>query len=123
MKIEGKAKKVTVYIGETDKWRHKPLYAAILEVLRHENCAGATAIRGFSGFGASSRIHTANLVALSADLPIVIEWVDHPERVERVIPIIKEMVDEGLIMVQDVEVITYCHRKIPDLQAHLPLGK
>lgn len=110
MEIEGQARKVTIYIGESDKWQRKPLYIAILEMLKAENCAGATVTRALAGFGAHSRIHTATIVALSADLPLIIEWVDNPARVERVMPRLREMIREGLMTVQTVEVAAYTHR-------------
>jgi CBS domain-containing protein len=121
MEIVGLAKKVTIYIGESDKWGRKPLYAAILEVLKKEDCAGATVTRALSGFGAHSRIHTASLVDLSADLPLIIEWVDNPARVERVMPRLREMVVEGLITVHEVEVVTYSHRRLRELPAEAPV--
>jgi len=121
MEIIGRAKKVTVYIGESDKWGRKPLYAAILEMLKQEDCAGATVTRAISGFGAHSRIHTASIVDLSADLPLVIEWVDNPARVERVMPRLREMVAEGLITVQEVEVVTYSHRRLRQLPLEAPV--
>jgi CBS domain-containing protein len=117
MEIIGLAEKVTIYIGESDKWGRKPLYTAILEMLKQENCAGATVTRAIAGFGAHSRIHTASIVDLSADLPLVIEWVDNPARVERVMPRLREMVTEGLITIHEVEVITYSHRQLRELPA------
>jgi CBS domain-containing protein len=121
MEIIGRAKKVTVYIGESDKWGRKPLHAAILEMLRAEDCAGATVTRAMSGFGAHSRIHTASIVDLSADLPLVIEWVDNPARVERVMPRLRQMVAEGLITVHEVEVVAYSHRRLRELSASAPV--
>jgi PII-like signaling protein len=97
MQTIGTAFEVLICIGESDRWGHKPLYMAILEMLRQEDCAGATAIRWLAGFGAASRIHTATIVARSEDLPLVIHWVDLPDRVERVMPGLVEMVAEGLI--------------------------
>lgn len=121
MEIIGLAKKVTVYIGESDKWGRKPLHAAILEMLKQEDCAGATVTRALSGFGAASRIHTASIVDLSADLPLVIEWVDNPARIERVMPRLREMVTEGLITLHDVEVVAYSHRRLRELPAAAPV--
>lgn len=121
MEIIGLAKKVTVYVGESDRWRRKPLHTAILEMLKQEGCAGATVTRAISGFGAASRIHTATIVDLSADLPLVIEWVDNPARVERVMPRLREMVLEGLITVHNVEVITYSHRRLRELPLEAPV--
>jgi len=121
MQIIGKAKKVTIYIGESDKWKRKPLHIAILEMLKAENCAGATVTRALAGFGAHSQIHTASVVALSADLPLIVEWVDNPARVDRVMPRVQEMVTEGLITVQDVDVTFYSHRGLRHLSAFVPV--
>ncbi len=121
MQILGSAKKVSIYIGESDKWERKPLYQAILELLKKEDCAGATVTRALSGFGAHSRIHTASVVALSADLPLKVEWVDSPVRVNRVMPKLRKMVIEGLITVEDVEVVAYSHRSLRSLPADMPV--
>src|ERR671930_2271432 len=84
--ITGRGLRVRVYFGERDHHHHKPLWAALLDLLRAEGAAGATVSRGIAGFGAHSRIHTARLVDLSSDLPLVLEWVDAQERVERLLP-------------------------------------
>ncbi len=121
MHIMGDATKVTIYIGESDRWGNKPLYLAILELLKAEDCAGATVTRGVAGFGRHSRIRSAGIVALSQDLPLVIEWVDAPARVERMMPRLVEMVAEGLITCQPVEVIAYSHRELRALPAQAPV--
>ncbi len=121
MQIKGQAQKVTIYIDESDKWQRKPLYMAILETLKTEDCAGATVTRAVAGFGAHSRIHTASLVDLSANLPLIIEWVDNPARVERIMPRLQEMVAEGLITVQNVEVVAYSHRRLRQLPSSMPV--
>lgn len=121
MEIVGTAAKVSIYIGESDRWGQKPLYIAILELLKTDDCAGATVLRGVAGFGAHSRIHTATLVDISVDLPLVIEWVDDPARVARVMPRLTEMVAEGLITCQQVEVISYSHRGLRALRAAAPV--
>ncbi len=121
MQIIGSAKKVSIYIGESDKWQRKPLHQAILEMLKQEDCAGATVTRALSGFGAHSRIHTASVVALSTDLPLKIEWVDSPVRVNRVMPKLREMVVEGLITMEEVEVLAYSHRQLRTLPADMPV--
>jgi len=105
--MDGQDKRVTLYVGEAHQWHHQPLFMAILEFLRREGCAGATAVRGLAGFGADSRIKTASLVELSADLPVVVTWVDRPDRVERVLPQLAEMVPSGLITVEDIRVYHY----------------
>ncbi|MCU0509886.1 MAG: DUF190 domain-containing protein [Anaerolineae bacterium] len=105
MDILGPATKVTVYLGESDRWHGKPLHMAILELLKSADCAGATVTRGIAGFGCHSRIRTASIVDLSADLPLIVEWVDEPARVDRVMPKLVEMVKKGMITTQKVEVI------------------
>ncbi len=122
MEIVGTATKVTIYIGDSDRWHGKPLYSALLEMLKGEGCAGATVTRAVAGFGAHSRIHTASIMRLSEDLPLVIEWIDHPDRVARIMPRLVEMVAEGLITVQPVEVVTYTHRKLRELPAAAPVS-
>jgi uncharacterized protein len=107
MKIEGEGKLVRVFIGESDTWHGKPLYQAIVERARAEGLAGATVIRGIEGFGADSRLHTSRILRLSEDLPVVIEIVDSSEKVERVLPLLDEMVGEGLVTLERVQVIAY----------------
>jgi PII-like signaling protein len=109
MKITGAAKKVRIYIGESDQWHGKALFTAIVERARKEGLAGVTVLRGIEGFGANSRIHTASILRLSEDLPVVIEIIDTPERIQLFLPLLDEMVSEGLILVQDCEVIKYVH--------------
>jgi CBS domain-containing protein len=105
--MNGLGKRVTIYIGETDQWHHRPAYMAILEFLRREGCAGATVQRGLAGFGANSRIKTASILDLSVDLPIVLSWVDRPDRVERLLPQLAAMVPAGLVTVEDIHVYQY----------------
>jgi uncharacterized protein len=113
MKIEGEARRVRVYIGESDHWHGKPLYTAIVERCRQEGLAGATVLRGIEGFGAHSRIHTARILRLSEDLPIVVEIIDRPNRIDLLLPILDEMVTEGLITVENVHVLKYVHGEAP----------
>jgi CBS domain-containing protein len=111
-------KRLMIYIGESDIWHHQSLYAAILEFLKAEGCAGATVVRGIAGFGASSRIKTASIVRLSSDLPIVITLVDRADRIARVLPRLKEMVGGGLMTLEDVAVLKYTpilRRGLPEL--------
>ncbi|HXH21511.1 MAG TPA: DUF190 domain-containing protein [Dehalococcoidia bacterium] len=109
MKIAGPGKQLRIFIGESDRWHHRSLSDAILEMLRAEGLAGATVTRGIAGFGANSRIHTAHILRLSEDLPIVIEVIDRPDRIEKVLPKLDEMVSEGLVVISDVEVLLYRH--------------
>ena len=107
MKIEGPGKWMRIYIGESDRWHGKPLYQALVELLRREGLAGATVLRGVEGFGGHSRIHTARVLRLSEDLPLVVEVVDRAERIEAILPQIDAMVSEGLVTIMDVDVLMY----------------
>ncbi len=107
MKLEGEGKLLRIFIGESDKHGRKPLYQAIVEMLRQEGMAGATVLRGIEGFGATSHLHTARILRLSEDLPIVIEVADTAERIEAIMPKIDEMVSDGLVTLERVEVVTY----------------
>jgi PII-like signaling protein len=107
MKIEGEGKLLRIFIGESDRWQGKPLYQAIVERVREEGLAGTTVLRGIEGFGADSRLHTARILRLSADLPVVIEIVDSAEQIERILPMLDEMVGEGMVTLERVEVIAY----------------
>ncbi|MGB2695876.1 MAG: DUF190 domain-containing protein [Dehalococcoidia bacterium] len=109
MKIEGPGKLLRIFIGEADRWHGKSLAEAIVLMLRAEGYAGATVIRGVEGFGANSRIHTAHVLRLSEDLPIVIEVVDQEERIRAVLPKLDEMVQEGLVCLADVDIVMYRH--------------
>jgi hypothetical protein len=96
-----------VFIGESDSIDGRPLYQAIVETLRREGLAGATVLRGIEGFGKSSRLHTSHILRLSEDLPIVIECVDTAERIEDVLPRLDEMIGDGLVTVEKVDVRVY----------------
>jgi CBS domain-containing protein len=134
MQLQGKALRVTIYIGESDHYQgkalhskslyskslyskslySKSLYMALLQFLKQEGASGATVVRGLAGFGAKSRIHTAAIVDLSTDLPIRVEWVDQVEVVERLLPQVRQMVDDGLITVEEVDVVQYAPGRRPD---------
>lgn len=109
MKIEGEGMLVRVYIGESDRWQGRPLYEAIVQRARQDGLAGATVLRGVEGFGANSRIHTTKILRLSEDLPIVIEIADTAERIEQFLPVLDEMVSEGMITVEKVRIVAYRH--------------
>ena len=112
MKIfEGQQTLMRIFIGEKKKHGHKPLYQAIVEMLRKEKLAGATVLRGITGFGAKSHLRSANLLALSQDLPMVVECVDTRENIDRIMPKIDEMVGEGLVTLEKVEVILYAPKE------------
>jgi CBS-domain-containing membrane protein len=105
--MQSQGKCVTIYINNTDQWHHQPLYLAILELLRREGCAGATVTQGIAGFGGSRRINVATLVDVVMDMPLVLTWIDRPDRVERVLPRVAEMVAVGLITVEDLQIYQY----------------
>jgi PII-like signaling protein len=107
VRSETHGKLVRIFVGESDKHGGKPLYQAIVEMLREEGMAGATVLRGIEGFGAHSRLHTHRILRLSEDLPIVIEAVDRAERIDAILPKLDEMVSEGMVTVERVEVIAY----------------
>lgn len=96
-----------IFIGESDRWGGLPLYEAIVQEARQRGLAGATVFRGFEGFGARSRIHTARILRLSEDLPIVVEIVDTEEKIQAFLPALDEMVKEGLATVEKATVIFY----------------
>ncbi|HWP92628.1 MAG TPA: DUF190 domain-containing protein [Thermodesulfobacteriota bacterium] len=98
-----------IFIGETDSHKGRALYEEIVLKARELNLAGATVIRGIMGFGANSRIHTAKLLRLSEDLPIVIELVDTEENLNRILPFLNETVREGLVTMEKVKIIKYRH--------------
>jgi PII-like signaling protein len=107
MRMEGEGKLLRIFVGESDTWHGKPLYQAIVERVRREGLAGATVLRGIEGFGADSRIHTSRILRLSEDLPVVIEIVDTEEQVNRILPALDEMVSEGMVTLERVDVIAY----------------
>jgi hypothetical protein len=107
VKLEGEGKLLRIFIGESDKHGRKPLYQAIVEMLREEGMAGATVLRGVEGFGANSHLHTARILRLSEDLPIVIEVADTAEKIEAIMPKLDEMVTDGMVTLERVEVLTY----------------
>jgi PII-like signaling protein len=109
-RLTGSALRVTVFIGENDTWHHKPLYAEIVHRAHAAGLAGASVFRGIEGFGASSLIHTSRLLSLSEDLPVAIVIVDTEEHVRAFLPQLDELVTEGLVILDDCEVIRYVGR-------------
>jgi hypothetical protein len=96
-----------ILIGETDRWQHRPLYEAIVLKAREAHLAGATVTRGVMGFGKSSRLHTAKILRLSMDLPLVIEIVDTEEKIQEFLPTLNEMMQGGLVTMEKIRVIDY----------------
>ena len=107
MRLEGEGKLLRLFIGESDTWHGKPLYQAIVERVRREGLAGATVLRGIEGFGADSHLHTSRILRLSEDLPVVIGIVDTREQIDRVVPILDEMVGEGMLTLERVQIVSY----------------
>lgn len=105
--LDGEQVLMRIFIGEADRYGHKPLYQALVEMFRREKLAGATVLRGTLGFGAKSHLHTTQLLRLSHDLPVVIEVVDTPEHIDAVMPQIDTMVKDGLVTLEKVRVVRY----------------
>ena len=114
MQIPHEAVLLRIFIGESDLWQHKPLYEAIVLKARELHLAGATVLRGPMGYGKSSRLHTAKILRLSMDLPLVIEIVDAEEKIQAFLPVLDEMMKGGLVTLEKVRVIDY--RANPDLE-------
>lgn len=107
MQIPHEAILLRIFIGESDRWEHKPLYEAIVLKAREQHLAGATVLRGPMGFGKSSRLHTAKILRLSTDLPLVIEIVDSEEKIQAFLPVLHKMMGGGLVTLEPVKVIDY----------------
>lgn len=107
MKVQSEAILVRIHIGEADRYKGKPLYKEILEILRKRGIAGATVLRGIAGYGKSTILHTASILDISADLPIVIEIVDKEDKIKEVLPYIDPLIENGLITMEKVRIIKY----------------
>ena len=110
-RFEGERTLMRIHIDESDRWHGKPLYDAIVELLRREKFSGVTVLRGVGGFGSSSVYHTEKIMRLSQDLPIVIETVEFSERIEKMLPQLDEMIGGGLVTLEKVRVILYRSHK------------
>ncbi len=110
MRLEGAAVRLTIFIGEDDRWHHKPLYTEIVHRAHQVGLAGASVLRGIEGYGASSRIHTSRILSLSDDLPLAIIIVDAEDKIRDFLPQLDELVTEGLVIIDPVEVIRYVGR-------------
>jgi PII-like signaling protein len=108
--LQGPAKRLTIFIGESDRWHRKPLYSEVVHRAHAAGMAGATVLRGVEGFGASHHIHTSRILALSEDLPVAIVIVDTAERVEQFVPELHDLVSEGMVIIDDVTVVRYIGR-------------
>src|SRR6478672_4896353 len=114
MQIPEEAMLLRIFIGESDRWEHGPLYEAIVLKAREKHLAGATVLRGPMGFGATSRIHTAKILRLSTDLPIVIEIVDSQEKIDAFLPELGQMIGGGLVTLEKIQVIHYQSEKVDE---------
>src|SRR5882762_8230371 len=107
MQIPHDAVLLRIFIGESDRWEHKPLYEGIVIKAREMHLAGATVLRALMGFGKSSRLHTARILRLSMDLPLVIEIVDSEEKIQAFLPVLEKMMGGGLLTMEKVKVLQY----------------
>lgn len=112
LKIEGKAKMMRIYIGESDTWKNKPLHTALVEAMRANDIAGVTVYRGILGYGAHRRVHRESPLHLSHDASILLSAVDTEEKLRAFLPRVEEMVEEGLVVFSDVDIIKYAHRPL-----------
>jgi PII-like signaling protein len=115
--LKGKAKLMRIFIGEDDKWRGKLLYDAIVESLRANDIAGATVYRGICGYGAHRRFHKERRMSLSSDSPIMLSVTDEEAKIQNYLPVLEQMMQEGLVVLSDVDVIKYTHRLEPGAAA------
>ena len=109
MKLQSRAKMMRILIGENDKWHNKPLYEALVQALRANDIAGVTVYRGILGYGANRRIHKDSTLSLSHDAPLLLTVVDHEEKLRGIVPVLDQMVRQGLVVLSDVDVIMYSH--------------
>jgi uncharacterized protein len=107
VKTEGSGKLLRIFVGESDRWGHQPLYTAIVEAARNAGLGGATVFKGIEGYGGHSVVHAARIFDLSSDLPLLIEIVDSDERIRAFLPQLDEMVHEGMVTLETVEIIAY----------------
>lgn len=111
MRLQGSALRLTVYVGEADQVHHRPVYAEIVHRAHAAGLAGASVFRGVEGYGASSHVHTSRLLSLSEDLPVAVVLVDDEDRIRAFLPELDELVTEGLVTVEAVEVVRYVGRE------------
>lgn len=110
MKLEGPAIRLSVFVGESDQWHHHPVYTEIVHRAHAAGLAGATVLRGIEGYGASSHVHTTRILSLSEDLPVVVIIIDAAERIHAFLPQLDELIAEGIVILDPVDVIRYIGR-------------
>jgi CBS-domain-containing membrane protein len=120
---QGKAQMLTLYLGESDQWRGTPLYVALLQVFREAGCAGATVTRAMAGYGAGGRLHEGKGWHWSSDAPLIVQVVDQPERLRRLLPQIQNMMQGGLLTLQEVDVLKYTHARRSGISPKLPVSQ
>jgi len=108
--LRGPATRLTIYVGESDTWHHKPLYTELVHRAHAAGLAGASVFRGIEGFGSSNTVHTSRLLSLSEDLPVAVVVIDTPERIESFLPSVTEVVGEGLVTLDEVSVVVHRYR-------------
>ncbi|HPE13729.1 MAG: DUF190 domain-containing protein [Actinobacteria bacterium] len=113
MKLQGPAMRLTIFVGESDQWHHRPVYTEVVHRAHAAGLAGASVMRGIEGFGASSRVHTTRLLSLSEDLPVAIVIVDTEQRIEAFLPELDELITQGLVILDPVRVIKYAGQATP----------
>jgi CBS domain-containing protein/PII-like signaling protein len=118
---QGKAQALTIYIGESDQWHGRPLYVAIVQLLREQGCAGATVTRAIAGYGAGARLHEQNEWSWSSDAPLIVQVIDQPARLQRLIPSLQEMMQGGLMTLHEVDVLKYTHAHRKGVSSKLPV--
>jgi PII-like signaling protein len=119
LKIEGKAKMMRIYVGEADRWKDKPLHTALVEAMRANDIAGVTVYRGILGYGAHRRIHKDKALHLSHDSSIMLSVIDTEEKLQSFLPLVGQMVEEGLVVLSDVDIIKYSYRPL-DAEQNAP---
>lgn len=117
LKIQGKAKMMRIYIGEADRWKDKPLHTALVEAMRANDIAGVTVYRGILGYGAHRRVHKDKALHLSHDCSIMLSVIDTDEKLRAFLPLVDQMVEEGLVVLSDVDVIKYSYRALDSDQS------
>jgi PII-like signaling protein len=122
LKMEGKAKMMRIYIGEADRWKDKPLYNALVEAMRANDIAGVTVYRGILGYGAHRRMHADKTLHLSHDCSIMLSAVDTEEKLRLFLPLVDQMVEEGLVVLSDVDIIKYSYRALDVDMPESPSG-
>jgi PII-like signaling protein len=110
VKIEGPALRLTIFVGESDQWHHHPVYTEIVHRAHAAGLAGASVLRGIEGYGASSHVHTTRILSLSEDLPVAVIIIDAAQRVRDFLPQLDELITEGIVIIDPVEVIRYVGR-------------